>query len=232
MDDGCIGQNAEVLEGSYFNVMYGWYRKGSGNTSTKTMTTDDHFNARKDGSSTGKRYHVHLGHLYDMIQEGYHHRTKSNRVRCVRKEWSGDDDYTGPVYVVSTTPATTLDTSGNTMYVMQNTSYTSTYLTTSGDTVAASSSSTVSEDNYVVIEGNNIKSVAKGQYFYGTTSTVSFSNSGTNYTIVKSNNNSYFTISYKSRYTTYYLKQTNNSAVSLDTNTSGRNWYFYEVTIQ
>ena len=84
MDDNCINQNAEVLEGSYFNVMYGWYRKGY-STSTKTMTTDDHFNARKDDKSTGKRYHVHLGHLDDMMQEGYHHRTKSNRVRCVRK---------------------------------------------------------------------------------------------------------------------------------------------------
>lgn len=82
MDDNCIRQNAEVLEGSYFNVMYGWYRKGSGNTSTKTMTTDDHFNSRKDNTA-GKRYHVHLGHLYDMTQEGYQERTKINRVRCV-----------------------------------------------------------------------------------------------------------------------------------------------------
>lgn len=83
MDDNCISKDAQVLEDSYFNVMYGWYRKGSGNTSTKTMTTDDHFDARKDGSGTGIRYHVHLGHLYDMTQEGYHPRTKSNRVRCV-----------------------------------------------------------------------------------------------------------------------------------------------------
>ena len=83
MDENCINLNAKVLEGSYFNVMYGWYRKGS-NTSTKIMTTDDHFNALKDGESLG-RYHVHLGHLYDMTQEGYHERTKSNRVRCVRK---------------------------------------------------------------------------------------------------------------------------------------------------
>ena len=121
MDDGCISQNAEVLEGSYFNVMYGWYRKGSGNTSTKTMTTDDHFNARKDGSSTGKRYHVHLGHLYDMTQDGYHHRTKSNRVRCARKDYNPDNEQPSvPVYIVSSTPATSLDTSGNTMYVMKN----------------------------------------------------------------------------------------------------------------
>ena len=230
MDDNCISQNAEVLEGSYFNVMYGWYRKGSGNTSTKTMTTDDHFNARKDGSSTGKRYHVHLGHLYDMTQEGYHPRTKSNRVRCVRKEYNGDNDYTGPSYIVSKIEANTLDTSGNTMYVMRNTSYTSTCLTTSGDNLAASSSA-VTIDNFVVIEGNRIKSVAKNQYFNGTTSNVTFNNSGTSYSISQSG--SEYTISYTSGRNTYYLRQSNESTVSMNRyNTNNRNWKFYEVTIQ
>jgi hypothetical protein len=98
MDDNCIRQNAEVLEGSYFNAMYGWYRwedserswsdyqyKTVTKTEVKTMTSDDHFDARKDNSSMGKRYHVHLGHMYDMTQEGYHERTKYNRVCCVRK---------------------------------------------------------------------------------------------------------------------------------------------------
>ena len=48
---------------------------------------DEFFNDTKDN----KRYYVHLGHLYNMIQKtennehGYHPRTKSNRVRCVRK---------------------------------------------------------------------------------------------------------------------------------------------------
>ena len=42
-------------------------------------------------TSTSKQYYVHLGHLYNIIQKsedgehGYHERTKSNRVRCVRK---------------------------------------------------------------------------------------------------------------------------------------------------
>ena len=97
MDDGCISKNAKSL--GYFNVMYGWYRweewswsswRDEPKTETKTMQTDDHFDAKQDGSGIG-RYHVHLGHLYDMIQStddgehGYHPRTKSNRVRCVRK---------------------------------------------------------------------------------------------------------------------------------------------------
>lgn len=97
MDDGCISANATSL--GYFNVMYGWYRweewswsswRNEPKTETKTMQTDDHFNARQDGSEKG-RYHIHLGHLYDMIEKtkdgehGYHPRTKSNRVRCIRK---------------------------------------------------------------------------------------------------------------------------------------------------
>ena len=38
---------------------------------------------------------------------------------------------------ISDTPATSLDTSGSTMYVMRNTNYTSTYLTTSGTNLTA-----------------------------------------------------------------------------------------------
>lgn len=54
------------------------------------VTNGDYDEAFKD-TKDGKRYYIHLGHLYNMIQKsddgghGYHHRTKSNRVRCVRK---------------------------------------------------------------------------------------------------------------------------------------------------
>ena len=102
MDDNCISKNAKVFEDTYFNVMYGWYRYTTWSlfqgTQTKTeekigdnaMKTDEHYDEYKDGKSTGVRYHIHLGHLYDMIQEteegehGYHKRTNNNRVRCVR----------------------------------------------------------------------------------------------------------------------------------------------------
>ena len=98
MDDNCISKNAKVFEDTYFNVMYGWYRWKPIFQSVKTdekigdnaMKTDEHYDEYKDGKSTGVRYHIHLGHLYDMIQEtdngehGYHERTRSNRVRCVR----------------------------------------------------------------------------------------------------------------------------------------------------
>lgn len=42
---------------------------------------DEFFNDTKDG----KRYYVHLGHLDNMMQEGYQPRTKNNRVRCAYK---------------------------------------------------------------------------------------------------------------------------------------------------
>lgn len=231
MDDNCINNGAEVLDGSYFNVMYGWYRKGN-NTSTKTMTADDHFWAWKDGTETQKRYHVHLGHLYDMTQEGYHHRTQNNRVRCVRADLTTNNQQMVLVYTVSKTAATSIDNSGKTMYVIKNTnSNYNTYLTTSGDNVAASSSTDVSIDNIVVIEGNKIKSVAKNQYFSGYNGDVIFNNSGTSYTI--SNSGSNFTISYtRSSWgssTTYYLKQTGNNSVSMSSGNGNNTWNFYEV---
>ncbi len=49
---------------------------------------DEFFNDTKDS----KRYYVHLGHLYNMIQKtdegehGYHQRTKNNRIRCAYKK--------------------------------------------------------------------------------------------------------------------------------------------------
>ena len=43
---------------------------------------DERYTDTKNGNA---KYFVHLGHLVDLMQEGYHSRTKSNRVRCVRK---------------------------------------------------------------------------------------------------------------------------------------------------
>lgn len=229
----------------YFYQMYRW--KGSSSSTTLADKTDgqdgfgglvngtqykgEEFNEYRNGRSTGNRYHVHLGHLYDLTQEGYHHRNQKNRVRCVRADLNANNQQMVLVYTVSTTPATSLDTSGNTMYVMSNTNYTSTYLTTSGTNLAASNA-TVGSDNYVTIEGDKIKSVAKGQYFNGYNGNVSFSDSATSYDITK--NGDAFTISYSTtswfNTTTYYLKQTSNTAVSMSSGNNGNNnWYFYEV---
>ena len=103
-ENATIDCNSPICKDTYFNEMYGWYRWTDSEwswsdfqyhtvikTNTKTFTIDDHFNEYKDGRATGIRYHVELGHLEDLIQKtedgehGYHERTKSNRVRCVRK---------------------------------------------------------------------------------------------------------------------------------------------------
>ena len=223
----------------YFYLMYRWKsgtadetfgQDGFGGTANGKQYKGEEFNEKLNGSTTGIRYHVHLGHLYDMTQEGYHHRTKKNRVRCVRADLTTNNQQMFLDYTVSNTAATTLDKSGNTMYVMRNTNKSNTYLTTSGTNVAASNAD-LSFDNYVVIEDNKIKSVAKNQYFYGDGDggNVSFNNNGTTFTISSSGSN--FTISYSGdRWRTYYLKQTSDTAVQMNTGNSGNNtWQFYEV---
>ena len=222
----------------YFYLMYRWKsgtadetfgQDGFGGTANGKQYKGEEFNEKLNGSTTGIRYHVHLGHLYDMTQEGYHHRTKSNRVRCVRADLTTNNQQMVLVYTVSTTPATTLDKSGSTMYVMKNTNY-STYLTTSGTNVAASNAA-LGFDNYVVIEGNKIKSVAKNQYFYGDGDggNVSFNNNGTSFTISSSGSN--FTISYEGDdwWRDYYLRQTNDTQVTMSTTNNNNTWNFYEV---
>jgi hypothetical protein len=103
MDQNCKDKGAKIL--GYFNVMYGWYRWTESEwswddyryhtvikTNTKTMKVDDHFDEKIKGSGTGTRYHIHLGHLDDLIQKttmngedetGYRERTESNRIRAV-----------------------------------------------------------------------------------------------------------------------------------------------------
>ena len=222
----------------YFYLMYRWKsgtadetfgQDGFGGTANGKQYKGEEFNEKLNGSTTGIRYHVHLGHLYDMTQEGYHHRTKKNRVRCVRADLTTNNQQMVLVYTVSNTAATTLDKSGNTMYVMKNTNY-STYLTTSGTNVAASNA-VLGFDNYVVIEGNKIKSVAKNQYFYGDGDggDVSFNNNGTTFTISSSGSN--FTIEYKgSWWRDYYLRQTSDTQVTMSTTNNNNTWNFYEVT--
>ena len=222
----------------YFYLMYRW-KNGSADETTgqnsfggvvnNTQYKGEEFGEKSDGGLTGNRYHVHLGHLYDMTQEGYDHRTQNNRVRCARADLSANNQQMILVYTVSTSPATSLDKSGMTMYVMKNTNY-STYLITSGNNVVASSSA-LGFDNYVVIEGNKIKSVAKNQYFYGDGDggDVSFNNNGRDYTINNSGSN--FTISYTGDWwQTYYLKQTSGTDVQMGRNDNGNyTWNFYEV---
>ena len=235
INSGC--ENEQLLDNAYFTNMYAWYR-WNGGTDPQEWTEDTHYNEKKNGSETSVRYHVHVGHTFDKMyqkdengEHGYHPRTKSNRVRCARRDWNPDNNYEMEIVytTVSTTPATTLDKSGNTVYVMKNTNY-STYLTTSGDKVAASDAA-VGINNLVVIEGNKIKSVAKKQYFYGDDSDVSFDNTCTSYTISNSSGSN-FTISCKTGIIitrTYYLRQTSDSQITMSTTNNDNTWQFYEV---
>ena len=72
---------------------YGQDKKGVASAIANgiNVTNGDYDEAFKD-TKDGKRYYVHLGHLYNMIQKteggehGYHQRTKNNRVRCAYKK--------------------------------------------------------------------------------------------------------------------------------------------------
>jgi hypothetical protein len=120
---------------------------------------------------------------------------------------------------------TTIDTSGQTMYMLQNAGYTSTYMTSTGTTLAANTSQNYY--NLFTIEGGYINSIARDAYMTGTNGNVSFG-SGTSYTIAKSGSN--IRISYRSGWSTYNMRQTSNTAIGLSTSSSNRNWNLYPVT--
>ena len=121
---------------------------------------------------------------------------------------------------------TTIDTSGNTLYILVNTNYSSTCMTSTGTSLSANT-----RWNYYSlfsVEDSKIKSLARGQYLNGTTGTINFSSSGTNYTFGTSGNAKQ--IYYRSGMRSYYIRQTNSTSVSLSTSSSNRNWTFYPVT--
>ncbi|MBR2351548.1 MAG: hypothetical protein IKA70_01245 [Alistipes sp.] len=120
---------------------------------------------------------------------------------------------------------TTVDTSGNTMYVFQNASYTTTYMTSASTTLAASTEC----DYYSLftIMSNKIQSVARESYLTGTNGSVTFGATGTSYTISTSGNN--IRITYRSGWSTYYMRQTSTTSIGMSNNTSYRNWNMYRV---
>lgn len=124
--------------------------------------------------------------------------------------------------------ATTSPSTNGTMYVMQNTSYNTTYCTSVNNNLSASTSLNYYSLFTFETSGNNrkIKSVAKGTYCTGTNGSISFNANGTAYTF---NNGQ---ISYRSGRNTYYLRQSSETAISLSTTNSQNNWRFYPVTIE
>jgi hypothetical protein len=126
---------------------------------------------------------------------------------------------------------TSLDISGGTLYVWQNSDYPSTYLTSYTDNLTANTS--MNYYNLFTVEGQNIVSVARDQALNNYSGTISFAPTGTNYNIAKFGNSS-INVSYKYTYpwgstTTYYLRQSNETTVQGSTTNSSRNWNVYTV---
>ena len=126
---------------------------------------------------------------------------------------------------------TAIDTSGDKMYMLQNenAAYTSTYMTSVGTSLAANTSQNYY--NLFTIEGNKVKSIARDAYLTGTNGTISFGN-GTSYTINPSGSNIriYYTTSSWWNQQTYYVRQSGNTTIGIENNTSNRNWNLYPVT--
>jgi hypothetical protein len=88
-DTDGYGKDCEHFDNKCFYEMYRWKKPKSGDytydaewRNWEQYGGDEEFNDSRDN----KRYHVHLGHLDDLKQDGYHERTRYNRVRCVRKK--------------------------------------------------------------------------------------------------------------------------------------------------
>lgn len=76
----------------YFKTWYQWKRDRNGNIVTTPQKTDQWYWDMKDETATNRLYYAFVNENYfnpdnnfGMLQEGYQKRTKSNRVRCVRK---------------------------------------------------------------------------------------------------------------------------------------------------
>lgn len=125
---------------------------------------------------------------------------------------------------------TSADTSGNTMYMLQNASFTNTYLTAEGTTLAANISTNYY--NLFTIENKKIKSVARGTYFNGTNGSITFNTTGSDYTVSASGNYVRVYSSIQSGWNTQnvYLRQTNATAVQISNSTDRRNWYLWIIT--
>ncbi len=126
---------------------------------------------------------------------------------------------------------TTIDKSGATLYVLQNANFNSTYLTATSTSLTASMT-LQGYYNLFTFEGEKIRSVARGTYWSGTNGSVSFNATGADYRTTTSGQNIriYAQVSNGWWTQTYYLRQTGNTTVSMQTNTSNTNWVLYPVT--
>ena len=125
---------------------------------------------------------------------------------------------------------TSIDKSGEPLYVLQNDNYNTTYLTSTGTNLTASMT-LQGYYNLFTFEGEKIRSVARGTYLSGTNGTVSFNATGSNYQTTTNGQNIriYAQVSNGWWNQTYYLRQTGNTTVSMQTNNNNNNWRLLPV---
>ena len=147
----------------------------------------------------------------------------------------------GETAVTKTTPMTvygltvgsavsSIDTNGNTMYLIQNQAYTDIFCSAQNTAIVGDRNNNYF--NLFTVEGQTIKSVARNQYINGTSGTPNFNASGTNYSITVNSSNQQVQVVYKNGNTTYYLRarSSNNTEVQINTHDNGHLWYFLPVT--
>ncbi|MBR4970094.1 MAG: hypothetical protein IKY57_08055 [Alistipes sp.] len=154
--------------------------------------------------------------------------TMSAKVKVNGAEFSNDNVSVVKVAGISLGDSTTSPRTDGTLYVMQNTNYKSTYCTSANTNLSASSS--LDYNSLFVLEksGNNvkIKSVAKGAYCNGTGD-----RNNTNTSIsFNANNGTAYTFSSGQIYSGgRYMRQSDNTTITIDNNSGNRTWQFFPV---
>ena len=92
IESGLVKEYAGIRDNSGDRVNVGYYyqmysKKNLG--SLEILSNDQQWQVKTGGSlfnPTYTYYYAHMGHLYDLKQDGYRHRNESHRVRCAYKK--------------------------------------------------------------------------------------------------------------------------------------------------
>ncbi|MBR5807364.1 MAG: hypothetical protein IKY24_01945 [Alistipes sp.] len=114
-----------------------------------------------------------------------------------------------------------------------NSKYENTYCTSANDKLSASTS--LNYNSLFTFESDGrIKSVAKGTYCNGSNGDISFEASGTTYTFRVNGEFNQMTSTTTSGWQTVttYIRQTNNTNVTIENNSSDSYWSFYPIVVE
>ena len=95
--DPYVNKSNGLYNFGYYYLMYKWKRTvnilGSGSYTYEPYYSDpgrfnggEEYDYKYNSQDSQGRYYVHLGHLDDLMQEGYQLRTQNNRVRCAYRK--------------------------------------------------------------------------------------------------------------------------------------------------